>query len=139
MIVTSDVPFDFDGVCVVSAHRRAAVGVPRRASKDYDAKLQAWARRDDVAWGSDEDAFCHSLVKQDPDYFAKQRPFVGYVQFLLETSFRGSQRLTRFEAEVSWGVGGIHQLAKDPAAQKRIESQSAWGFRGDEATPRKKE
>jgi hypothetical protein len=86
------------------------VGVPGRTSQAYHANLQEWSRRDDIAWASDEDEFCRWLVKQTPDYFAKVRPFVGYVQFLLEDSFKGSQRLTRFEADVHWGVGGMHQV-----------------------------
>lgn len=117
----------------------ASVGVARRMSKDYEDRHQQWARREDVAWGSDEDAFCRWLVKQEPDYFAKQRPFVGYVQFLLESSFHGNQRLTRFEADVDWTVSGLQQLAKGPTSEKRLESQNGWGFRGDEATLRKKE
>ena len=115
------------------------VGVARRTSQAYHAKLEEWSRRDDIAWGSDEDEFCRWLVKQDPDYFAKARPFVGYVQCLLETSFKGSQRLTRFEADVQWSVGGIHQFAKDPAAEKRQQSQNGWNFRGMEVAPRRKE
>lgn len=76
---------------------------------------------------SDEDEFCRWWT-QHPDYFSKERPFVGYVQFLLETSFKGSQRLTRFEADVDWSVGGMHQPAKDTAAQKRQENLKWWGF-----------
>ncbi len=117
------------------------VGVPRRTSQAYHAKLQEWSRRDDIAWASDEDEFCRWLVKQDPDYFAKVRPFVGYVQFLLETSFKGSQRLTRFEADVHWAVSGIQALksAKGPAAEKRKVSRDGWNFIGVEASSRQKE
>ena len=115
------------------------VGVPGRTSQTYHAKLQEWSRRDDVAWGSDEDEFCRWLVKQDADYFSKERPFVGYVQFLLETSFRGSQRLTRFEADVDWGVSGISQLPKALAAEKRQQTRNAWNFRGVEALPQRKD
>ncbi|MDB5338777.1 MAG: hypothetical protein JWN70_4396 [Planctomycetaceae bacterium] len=105
------------------------VGVPERTCQAYRAKFQEWSRRDDISWASDEDEFCRWLVKQDSDYFSKERPFVGYVQFLLETSFKGSLRLTRFEADVSWGVGGIHQRAKGPAAEKRQQNQNGWNFR----------
>ena len=108
------------------------VGVPRRARQNYDAKLQEWSRLDDIAWGSDEDEFCRWLVKHDPSFFTKVRPFVGYVQFLLESSFKGSQRLTQFEANVDWNVGGVQQIAKDPAAQKRHDRLNAWTFRGAE-------
>ena len=112
------------------------VGVPRRTSQAYHAKLQEWSRRDDIAWADDEDEFCRWLVKQEPDYFVKERPFVGYVQFLLEGSFKGGQRLTRFEAAVDWAVSGIHHLPKDPTAEKRLESQDGWNFRGAEAASR---
>jgi hypothetical protein len=108
----------------------ARVGVSRRTSQGYHEKLLEWSRRDDVAWGSDEDEFCRWLVKQDPDHFAKERPFVGYVQFLLETSFKGGQRLMHFEAAVDWGVGGVHQLPRDPAAYERQISEDGWNFRG---------
>lgn len=116
------------------------VRVPRRASQAYHAKLQQWSQRDDIAWASDEDEFCRWLVKQEPDFFVKERPFVGYVQFLLEASFEGSQRLTRFEANVAWAVSGIHQpRPKVPVAKKRQRSQSGqrgWNFKGVEAAPR---
>ncbi|MEI8379052.1 MAG: hypothetical protein WCJ09_02920 [Planctomycetota bacterium] len=117
----------------------ARVDVPRRVSQAYRSKLQEWSRRDDIAWGSDEDEFCRWLVKQQPDYFSKERPFVGYVKFLLESSFMGSQRLTRFQADVSWIVGGIHQPARDPAAQKRQEKWNAWDFRGPEVRSHRKD
>lgn len=109
------------------------VGVARRDGRDYYERLQVWSRRDDVAWASDEEAFCQWLVQQEPDYFARHRPFVGYVQFLMEDSFRGGQRLKSFQAEVSWAVGGIHAIPKDPAAEKKHYKQAGgdngWRFR----------
>ncbi len=103
----------------------ARVGVARRTSGSYREKLQVWSRRDDIAWGSDEHEFCSWLITQDPEYFAKERPFVGYVQFLLEASFKGNQRLKRFEADVNWGVGGLHQFPRDPKTKRR---KGAWNF-----------
>jgi hypothetical protein len=117
----------------------ARVGVPRRTSQAYSAKLREWSRRDDIAWASDEDEFCRWLVKQHPDYFSKERPFVGYVQFLLEMSFKGSQRLTRIEADVDWSVGGMSQPAKDPAAEERQENLNCWDFRGVEVLVHRKD
>src|SRR5262249_41054244 len=111
----------------------ARVGVPRRTNDAYYAKFLEWSERDDVDWANDEDEFCRWLLKEDPDYFAKTSPpFVGYVQFLLEGSFTANQRLTRLEAGVQWAVGGMHQPAKDPDAQRRKESQAAWDFRSPE-------
>ena len=108
------------------------LGVPRRDSSDYYDRLRIWSRRDDVGWASDEEAFCTWLVEQDPEYFEKHRPFVGHVQFLMEDSFRGGQRLKSFDAEISWAVSGIHTLPKDPPAErKHFEGEggdSGWRF-----------
>ena len=65
-------------------------GVTRRNIEAYHAKLREGSRRDDIEWGSDEDEFCRWLVKEARDYFSQARPFVGYVQFLQETSFQGA-------------------------------------------------
>jgi len=115
------------------------VGVPQRASKSYQAKFQEWSRRADIAWASDEDEFCRWLVQQQPEFFAKERPFVGYVQFLVEGSFKGSERLTRFEADVQWDVSGVHQSPKNDPQNKRLANQSSWNFRGAEPATEKKE
>ncbi len=101
------------------------VGVPSRSSVAYHAKLLQWSRRDDIAWGSDEHEFCEWLVKDDPQFFANNRPFIGYVQFLVEGSFKGGQRLTRLEADVNWGVGGIHTFPKKPGADQRSQGMEA--------------
>lgn len=122
-----------------SALYTASIGVARRTSHAYRTKLQQWSRRDDIVWASDEDEFCRWLVKKEPDFFAKQRPFVGYVQFLIEDSFKGSQRLTRFEADVSWGVSGMQTIAQSPVATKRQNSSGAWDFRGVKAPPSAKD
>lgn len=109
----------------------ANIGVPSRSTASYHTKLLEWSRRDDIAWGSDEHEFCEWLIKDDPQFFEKNRPFVGYVQFLVEGSFKGGQRLTRLEADVTWGVGGIHTFPKKPGADKRSLGMDAWNFRGE--------
>lgn len=115
----------------------ARVGVTRRGSESYDSKRRAWFQRDDIKSANDEDEFCRWLVKQEPNYFAKERPFVGYVQFLLEASFAGSQRLTRFDADVQWNVVAGHQPSKDAAPNKAKDT--GWNFRGVELEPGKKD
>ncbi len=112
------------------------LGVPRRASQSYRTKFQEWWRRDDIAWASDEDEFCRWLVKRNPAYFATERPFVGYVQFLLESSFKGGQRLTQFNADVTWSVSGMHVPAKSSTKEKRPRG---WNFRGVESTSRQQD
>jgi hypothetical protein len=107
-------------------------GMLRVAAQDrerYAEALQQYVSRDDVPWSCDEEAFCRTLVAQDRKYFAKQRPFIGYVQFLVEDSFPGQQRLTQFHGDISWSVGGIATIPKDPEVQQQHDRRSAWGFR----------
>ncbi len=112
-------------------------GMLRVTSQDrerYSEALQEYVRRDDVPWSCDEEAFCKTLVEQDRKYFAKQRPFIGYVQFLVEDNFPGQQRLAAFHADISWAVGGIASIPKDPEVQRQHDRRDAWGFRLPEKT-----
>lgn len=109
------------------------MGIPRRTIQVYQAKLYEWSKRADTNHGSDEDEFSRWLVKHEPDYFAKERPFVGYVQFLVDGSFRGGQRLTRFEADVGWVVSGINLPPKETAVMLQGGKTGAWSFRGGQA------
>jgi hypothetical protein len=53
------------------------------------------------------------ILLQDPQFFSKSIPFVGYVQFLYEISLPAGQRITECHVEASFGVGGMHQPPKD--------------------------
>jgi hypothetical protein len=101
--------------------------VPHEQSADYDALVQEYTKLD-VPWKSDEEAACRWIAGQrDPNFFREHKPFVGYVQFLYETSFRGGQRISSFDADIAFGVGGIHMPAKDPEASK--DRDGPWRFK----------
>lgn len=102
------------------------LGVPRRASRRYDALLSAYMRRKDVPWSSDEEALVRSIVKRDPRFFEREKPFIGYVQLLWEGSFHGRRRLTRLDVRASYAVGGIHTTPKDKSVYKNRDG--VWRF-----------
>jgi hypothetical protein len=104
------------------------VGVASRSARDYQEKLRKWSKRDDIAWASDEEEFCTWLLSQDPKYFEQHSPFVGYVQFLIEGSFRGGQHIQSLDAEITWSVGGMHSLPKDPKSETKLEGNGSWRF-----------
>jgi len=106
------------------------VEVPRCDRDEYSRLLSEFSKLD-VPWKSDEDAAVRWILKRDPDFFAKTIPFIGYVQFLYEGSFRGGQRLKSFEADVSYGVGGKHFAPEDNSVYEDRDSRP-WGFKTKE-------
>ena len=54
--------------------------IPQREREKYQELLQAYMRREDVPWSSDEEALAKELVATDAEFFRKQKPFIGYVQ-----------------------------------------------------------
>ncbi len=101
------------------------VRTPYRERARYDEYLRKYSRMD-VPWSSDEEALAKWIVDQDPSFFEKQIPFVGYVQFLFETSLRGGEYLERIKFDLSFGAGGIHSLPKDKSAQENRDGP--WRF-----------
>jgi len=110
-------------------HFRGSVRVPHSERDEYGRLISEYARLD-VPWRSDEDAAVRWILEREPDFFAKQLPFIGYVQFRYEGGFHGGQRITLFKADVSYGMSGMHSAPKDKDAYKDRDSQP-WSFRGE--------
>jgi hypothetical protein len=102
------------------------LGVPRAAASEYDELLTKYGKLD-VPWKSDEEAAVKWIVAAQPDFFEKHQPFVGYVQFLYETSLSGGQPIAHVDIDISFAVGGGASKPKDPQAQKNREG--AWRYR----------
>ena len=64
--------------------------IPRMAHESYYAKMQEWWQTH-PAWSSDEHELCVWITSQDPDFFSRQFPFIGYVQVRIEGETRGLQ------------------------------------------------
>ncbi len=104
------------------------LGVPQRERQAYLRHLETYSTLD-VPWASDEEALCQWIEAEDPEFFARCIPFVGYVEFLFENDFHGSQRMTSFQANVGFGISGASAIPRDPA-DKRINDNSPWRFVG---------
>jgi hypothetical protein len=54
----------------------------------------------DVPWTGDQEAMVKWILHREPDFFEKQLPFVGYVQFRIETD----RRIERIKMQAAWFV-----------------------------------
>jgi hypothetical protein len=105
------------------------LGVPRRDMERYNDYLRQYMALD-VPWKSDEEATVKWILEQEPDFFEKSLPFIGYVQFLYEASLPGGQRLKELRFEIEWGVGGIHAIPRDGFVHRE---SGPWRFRAKES------
>jgi len=95
----------------------AIVIIPQREREEYMSYMEKYWKLN-VPWISDEEAMVEWILLQDPKFFDKYIPFVGYLQFLYENSFPGSQRITEFHAVASFELGGKAQDPKDKNVYK---------------------
>jgi hypothetical protein len=102
------------------------VSVPNRERNRYDELRMTFRRSKDVVWCCDEEAFAQELTKDDPAFFQKSTPFVGYVQFLYETRLRAGDRIESINIGAVWSVGGKSVLPKDPKVQE--DRDGPWRF-----------
>jgi hypothetical protein len=93
------------------------VAVARQDYAEYGELLSKYSTLD-VPWKSDEEAAVQWIVKAQPDFFAKHQPFIGYVELLYEGELPGGQRIEHLDVEVTYGIGGMAAIPKDPNAQK---------------------
>ncbi|MBL9122709.1 MAG: hypothetical protein JNG90_03690 [Planctomycetaceae bacterium] len=112
------------------SHFHGDIQVPEREREAYLQLLGAYAERD-VPWKSDEEAAAAWIVEHDPEFFARQLPFIGYVEFLLEVSFRGGARVQSFATDVTFGLSGLHVPPRD--ADVAAERAGPWRFETEQA------
>jgi len=82
--------------------------VPDRARVQYSTLLRAFAGTNRPVT-IDEEAAVVSILKRDADFFEREMPFIGYVEFLWETRVNGNQRVQRLEVQMNYGRGGREQ------------------------------
>ena len=104
---------------------RGVVEVPQSVSSDYDRLFWEYSKMD-VPSRSDEEAAVKWILQKQPDFFEKNLPFVGYVQFRMERSMPGGQRIKKIRMQLDWMVGGLHVLPKNPDDEKNRDG--AWRF-----------
>ena len=106
--------------------------VPRKSREGYFRALREWSRTD-VPWASDEEAFVTWWKERHPQAFTTSRPFLGYLQFMLELDLPEGTHLTSFEADVTWVVSGVSAIPKDPAVEalQKRRQEEAWSWKAD--------
>jgi hypothetical protein len=97
---------------------RGTLRVPYREATRYHQLRLEYERRDDVPWGSDEEALVKDILKREPKFFEKTTPFIGYVQFLYETQLGGGERMKGLRVEAGWFLSGLHHQPNKPGADK---------------------
>ena len=107
---------------------RGTLRVPRKEREPYQRLLREYSRMD-VPWASDEEAAVRWMLASDPQFFAKSLPFIGYVQFLFETSLHGGQSVKRIHVDMMYGAGGMHTPPRDKSAYKT--RQGPWRLRAE--------
>lgn len=95
----------------------ASIRVPYQDRGRYGQLLTQYSMLD-VPWKSDEEAAVKWILKQQPDFFTKNLPFIGYIEFLYENTFYSGQKIQTFQANVSYGISGLHAIPKDQAVYK---------------------
>jgi hypothetical protein len=81
------------------------LSLPRSAYAPYYAKMAEWWKTN-PEWTSDEHELCVWITRQDPEFFARQFPFIGYIQVRLEGEARGLQ-LKSLSVNIDAAVSGL--------------------------------
>jgi len=112
-------------------HFSGTVCVPDAEREQYGKLISEYSRLD-VPWKSDEDAAVRWILEKNPDFFNKELPFIGYVEFRYEAGFYGGQRITSFKADVSYGMSGMHLLPKDKDSDSyKNRFSKPWSFQAE--------
>jgi len=101
--------------------------VPDSERERYSRLLSEYSRLD-VPWKSDEHAAVLWIIGREPDFFSRQLPFIGYVQFTYDADFHAGLRIKSFAAEIVYTIGGIHTPPEDPDTYLNRNSEP-WSFR----------
>jgi len=99
------------------------LSVPNVAREAYSAQAGEWWKTD-PAWTSDEHELCVWIVKRNPEFFASEFPFIGYVQVRIEGESRG-MRLKSLRVSTNSAESGLTSIKK---RQVRSTIGEKWFF-----------
>jgi hypothetical protein len=103
-----------------------SLAIPRMAQEAYYARMQEWWKTN-PPWSSDEHELCVWIVSQDPDFFSREFPFIGYVQVRIEGETRGMQ-LKSLSIKVSSVVSGLTAFNPLSKGRGRSTTGEKWFF-----------
>jgi hypothetical protein len=95
---------------VVASVYESDLSIPRMAQEQYHAKMREWWKTN-PAWSSDEHELSLWIISQDADFFARELPFLGYVQVRIEGETRGLQ-LKSMTVNVNASVSGLAAVSE---------------------------
>jgi hypothetical protein len=101
----------------------SSLTIPRMAQSTYLAKMQEWWKTN-PPWSSDEHELSVWITSQDPDFFSREFPFIGYVQVRIEGETRGLE-LKSLSVRVNSGVSGLTALS---SGRVRSTTGEKWFF-----------
>ncbi len=107
--------------------------VSRSERQQYKKLLWDYALRD-VPWKSDEEAAVRWILKEHPDFFSQNLPFIGYVEFRYESQSPDPEQINSFSAEVGYGMGGAHSRPRDKGVYDKRRGRP-WLFKATEVLP----
>lgn len=103
------------------------IWLPASATENYYKLMRDWWKTN-PAWSSDEHEFVEWLVKKEPDFFVREKPFIGYVQVRVEKpSVNPSQNIRSMNIGYTWAVSGLASIAKDKS-KVRKNTEDKWFF-----------
>jgi hypothetical protein len=110
-----------DGIAISAFESDLAI--PRMAQSAYHAKMKEWWTTN-PPWSSDEHELSVWIAKQDPDFFSREFPFIGYVQVRIEGETTGLQ-LKSLSVKVNSAVSGLTTLSN---GRRRSTTGEKWFF-----------
>jgi hypothetical protein len=99
------------------------LATPRMAQSAYHAKMKEWWNTN-PPWSSDEHELSVWIANQDPDFFSREFPFIGYVQVRIEGETRGLQ-LKSLSVKVNSAVSGLTAFS---SGRGRSTTGEKWFF-----------
>jgi hypothetical protein len=98
------------------------LSLPRTAYAPYYTKMEEWWKTN-PEWTSDEYELCVWITRQDPEFFAREFPFIGYIQVRLEGEARGLH-LKSLGIHTSAAVSGL----SSPRIGGVKSTEEPWSF-----------
>jgi len=99
--------------------------LPEPARTKYNDLMIEW-RETDPVWTSDETAFCQWISENYPDFFTNEFPFIGYLQFYIDTWWLNYPVIVySINTQMIWGVGGLMTI---PDNGIEPDTESKWHF-----------
>jgi len=102
------------------------LSIPNKQRQRYLEYLKQFSQMK-VAWPKDQEAAVKWMVGKEPDFLEKEMPFIGYVQFHFQFSFRPEQYVSRMSFTVYFGRSGGGQDVDGFEERDEIR----WRYRAD--------